>query len=424
MYSRPYLTTAADRAIRGERGRGNPLTGLPETGTGGSIINNNNNTLLQPDIQPGLPILGQSHGRLFESEPPRNESLIDMDNDSLQSLLRRTNEILVDIPPQITPPRDVRFTSHLNNISSGGMTQYCNLGLRESRGVPMACSTGRGGQLWNVGGGQPVENQRHEFGAALPSNGPVISSHPLASGGALVTHSNELSPLSKVDRTVVMELIKKVKGANGNDEVQLVNFLKDIRPLFEISPQASNEIIKLLLPCVSGPLFKLWLDAVSQAVSWDLLHTAILDQFIPPLRRREIESLEIDRPQRHNEDFAEYTEAVIGMAFAINTRLTEQEVIDVILNKCHPSSRLHFGFSNPPGNIGELRALATRVASSIKAEQRYFGDRSRQRTHSIVRNSSERPSQSGRGEVKCFRCNAHGHIARNCRQNLNGRKNP
>lgn len=236
---------------------------------------------------------------------------------------------------------------------------------------------------------------------------------------------------------VIVELLNNIIPVDGTDEVQLVKFLKDLMPIFDISPSCSAEIIKLLIPKVKGQLFQLCMEAVTAHASWNSLHEEILLRFIPPLRRREIMSIELERPQQLTESYAEYVEHLLSVAFALKTNLTEKEVIEIALSKCRPEIRSHFNFGRMPDNIYELRNLASRITSAVRAEERYFGN-PLQRTFTN-RNFQSSVAQPGfkRGNpthpnhssdlrqrpkeriVKCFRCNSEGHIARNCRSSLN-----
>lgn len=251
----------------------------------------------------------------------------------------------------------------------------------------------------------------------------------------------ETREMSKSDRTVVTELMKRVQNLDGSDEFAVVQFLKAIKPIFDIVPSFEREVIKLLTPKVTGQLFEIWIQAVSSGVNWEVLHLEILDRFIPALRRREIEILELDRPMRTDETFSDYCEHVIAAAFALNTRLSEREIIEIVLNKCRPHVKTHFVFGTVPQTIADLRSLAYKVTSSVRAESRYFGNETSpnmfnvqtasrpvigrniasnypQPTNNVFEN---RPVSTNR-IVVCHKCNNEGHIARNCRmQNLNSR---
>lgn len=240
------------------------------------------------------------------------------------------------------------------------------------------------------------------------------------------------NPMSKTERTVLMELLQNVGTTDGSDDIELLNFLKALKPLFDIAPSCSDEIVKLIVPKTRGQLFRLWIEATTTGVSWENLHSGILSYFLPAARLREIEALELDRPQRPNETFVEYAENIIAVAFALRTKMSEQEVIEIILSKCHPVTKGHFAFNSRPNNIGELKVFANKVTGSIKSEMRYFGMATgpsgrnvmqagrpglvRQNAHNFSRPTRQFGSSNNQREriIKCYKCNGEGHMARNC----------
>lgn len=252
-----------------------------------------------------------------------------------------------------------------------------------------------------------------------PSYSPFDQENPRASRPAPTCQ------LSKTEMMVVREMLGKIETVDGADEMQLVNFLKKLSPVFHIAPNCAKEIIKLLISKVTGPMFNLCIEAVAAHADWDDLHEEILARFIPPLRRREIASYELDRPQRSGETYAEYVEHLISAAFALKTSLSESDVVEIAIRKCRPEIRSHFVFGSLPTTIAELRSFAHNVTSSVRAEARYFGGTQSQNFHT-PRNPRANPPMPNdlrnrpRDKVaRCFRCQQEGHIARNCRINLN-----
>lgn len=242
--------------------------------------------------------------------------------------------------------------------------------------------------------------------------------------------------LAKTDRIVVLELLKNVRPTSGADERELVEFLKQLRPVFEIDPLNSNEIIKLLLPKVSGQLFNLWMRAISSNVSWENLHIGILNQFLTPMRLRELQLLVVERPQRFNELFIDYVEDCVMSAFALRVGLSEADMIESVLSRCLPETRHHFTFGSKPRTLEELITLAGQVTNTMKADARYFGRnreypmnnnvfqnnpaQSRTVTHPPTLFQQPQYGPNSRGSnIRCHRCGGSGHIARNCRSNLN-----
>lgn len=390
--------------------------------------------VLSPRPRSGRPLLSEGHN-----------SLMDLDNEILESYA--TVDALhgsVDIHQQqsraganhiIESPRDVESEIALRGPPPPHRVEFSSLGTQY---VPVEDTTRRVTRNATM---NAIYYQNAHYGVAcgLPHTQEMPHAQQLnANAFPHDQHSvqSQGSSLSKTDRTVIMELLRNVRSVNGSDENELLLFLKELSPLFEISPHCSTEIIKLLLPKVGEPLFKLWLHAVSVRAEWNTLHADILNSFFPALRRREIEASELERPQRANETFSEYCENIISVAFALKTRLSESEIVEIILNKCEPGTKNHFAFSVLPQNIFELRSLAHKVSSSMKAERRYFGagsnpaeynvgnagrqNQSRFRTENYPQNRrAVNFRNSDRKVIVCFKCGQEGHMARECKMHLN-----
>lgn len=395
----PYSTTAQDRRLRGLRlGNGASVNSSVQLPPERSILESGVEHLLSDDnvdsdarlnqqdtrAMQGSAVLSHLHStHTHESTSP---NLMDLSNEHLESLITvdDTNG-LGYVHTNSRPVINERLSpNHINYYSNGHITPL-------------------------IGYTQPLQIQPYET-----------------------------NNLSKIDRTVIQSLINKLDIVDGSDEFQLVQFLKKVIPILHVSPVNSFEIIKLLVPKVSGQLFTLWINGIANRVDWDILHSTILDTFIPSLRRREIQVIEMDRPQKNHETLTDYCENVISAGFALKSTLTEKDVIDIIMNKCHPSNRQHFTFGTYPMTIQELRSLANRVTSAKRAESRYFGSRDGRygntdgyRHTSIHFNDTTRHTRepqparlftSNQGKqtaITCHRCRKTGHIARNCRNNLN-----
>lgn len=281
------------------------------------------------------------------------------------------------------------------------------------------------------------------------SSQPMQCAHAQSSGAPSTTlrslshrpppppYSTQAHEMRKSDRIVVTELMKRVQNTDGSDAFAVYQFLKAVKPIFDFVPGFELEVIKLLTPKVTGRLLDVWIRFVFDGRSWNELHVEILDLFIPELRRRELEKSELDRPMRRDETFIDYCENVIAAAYALVSRLSNQEVIDIILSKCRPHVKTHFVFSTAPQTVEDLMSLAYKVTNAVRAESRYFGNETIVNMFNVQAASrpvigwniagsypqpinnvfDNRPVNTTR-IVACHKCNNEGHTAPDCRMRL------
>lgn len=437
MYGPSYRTTAADRNARmanRERGSFQPhdSQAVPDGPSVASSHRRMSDTRDMSRIPSHVtfheatgapPVNSTDVAENISSQFMNSDSLIDLDND----LIERVAQIDMGIncgSRQVNEPMDREGNESAAEISNA--TEYAEMDEQTFRL------------------NRPLSQMLSYRAASLPPPPPAPHSYPAHAIYPPHLYHTSLPPydpqprntLNKTDHVVIMELLKDIEQTDASDEIKLVAFLKKLMPLFNISPSCQAEIIKLLIPKVHGQLFQLWMESINAKTGWDELHRAILDRFIPPMRRREIELIELERPQLINETFSEYVEHLLSVAFALKTRLSEQDVIEISLSKCRPETRAYFNFSRKPFDIRGLRDLASEVTSAVRAETRYFGPKQSSTFSNSARAYSSRPNNSRMANVapthpsdlrtrptqkitKCFRCNQEGHIARFCKAHLN-----
>jgi len=340
MYSRHFLTTAADRQERMLRRAS--LFDRIESADAGMMVGGGQ---CQPSAPPLPPVASPSvlitdmatihdanavpaaHSTRVGNQNvggARNTDVLDLHNNSMMEIEERLPQTVtfdpncLSVDVQQCENHDIDFWSVNANSD---VTQYRDFPVatrREAGNVsqtnPFLPGYSLAGQNGNISQnpvphanpvlfqncGVPGQVMYTNFGQRqqLGSNQQHI---PVNTQLQLVPATNQglfsSNDLSKTDRTVLMELIKNVSVADGADEIMLLNFLRELKPLFDIAPASSSHIVKLLIPKTKGQLFKLWLDASTANLTWDELHQAILGYFLPIGRLRELETLELDRPQ-------------------------------------------------------------------------------------------------------------------------------
>lgn len=451
MYRRPYITTARDRRLRQSRrmsetmnpsqsrSQGHVSQPPPRPSTPSQPVPNLPSMSLENIVNfPNAHSTEMAPTNLYNNDQTENSgsemSVIEEERGSVQIVSRDNRNGTVDI-------RYGENNAQANNLDFWSVQpnrdESIYLDLPNSRGE----SRGHPTQTNPFLPGYNEQDQYVGVAGSVPNVGVNrenwMTSNPGRGQYKLMPCNNQgfwgANDLTKTDRMVLLELIKNVGVTDGSDEVQLIRFLKDLKPLFDIAPACSDQVIKLLIPKTKGQLFKLWVEGTTAGVNWDDLHGAILNYFLPTCRLRELETVELDRAQRQGESFVEYVENVIGAAFALKTNRTEEEVIETILCKCDPAVKVHFAFCQKPRNISELKRLANSVTGALKTESRYFGGavsvsqrnvrfasatsyaRQNSQNYSNQRvNHHERDMRNER-VVRCYKCNGEGHIARNCR---------
>ena len=224
------------------------------------------------------------------------------------------------------------------------------------------------------------------------------------------------SSLTKTNRTVVMELIRGLSVCTGAQELDLLQFLRQVQTIFSLAGNCDHEVMRLILPKTGAFLFNIWLSGVQNNHSWKQLHSDILNNFFPQSQKHRIITNYVYRLQAPTENIIDYIQNITDTISILQVTLSEKETIDIILSNISPSNKRHLTLVNKPSTLLELRQLATHINFSILNEQSYnrqFFHQPQQVFPQTYNNYSGNPHR--RQGPRCFHCNRHGHLAAMCR---------
>jgi hypothetical protein len=151
-------------------------------------------------------------------------------------------------------------------------------------------------------------------------------------------------------------LLREISVTNGLEINQLLAFLRKVQ-LREHFPLQDRDFLQVIYSRCAEPLSARVNLALNSGSSFEQFHFDVLQFFVP---RRLFESLKQNlfrRLQHSDESFPAYVSSVRDAALVLKLPVSEQEIINNILDGLSPAQRSHFVFQTRPSTWADVDSL-------------------------------------------------------------------
>lgn len=215
-------------------------------------------------------------------------------------------------------------------------------------------------------------------------------------------------------------LLQALPCVDGLEVHRLLKFLADLFRIREIPGVDDSLLLSLLIPYCRSPLSDLLNLVLSKKGNFEEFHRQTLQTFVPGRMREDLKMQMFYRSQGLRESLAAYCTEVRSASRVLRLDLSEEEVVQVILDGITPEERSRLVFCSKPVTFAELDQLVVTARNVQLIDQRRVeGTReANQRTpRALVGQVSMGSGDVPRRPVLiCFGCGQRGHIRRFCRQ--------
>lgn len=204
-------------------------------------------------------------------------------------------------------------------------------------------------------------------------------------------------------------------GLNAN---LLIKFIKNMLALKNETKLKDSEILEIILGYANGPLYSKILKCKEDRDTVSETHLIILKQFVPMGLRENLKKTMVNRPQRSGEPLEVYINELKIYSEVLNTRYTEEEVVDIVKLGLNPETRAKLVFVGNPTSYADLDSMCIQVQNVC------YNDVQRREVRAYLppKHTVSRTVNNVEDRKTCFICNKYGHLARDCFQNKNTHK--
>lgn len=236
-------------------------------------------------------------------------------------------------------------------------------------------------------------------------------------------HTQTSYTQNKLRGNVISDLVKNIPALTEPEPEAVFHFLVRAKAVYDLKLVVDGDFLALLISRTAGKLMQTISVHLRIGSEWRAACADILSVFLPPrIRERLLMKYVLDRFQGPTEDLFHFVTSVVSAAEILEYQVSESALVRRIVQNLHPNVRSWLTFESEPKTVEELNLLATRVAEARLVEQVRGLERhvpidkvSREESNrcpvSMVARESPRVNDRN---VRCYKCERVGHIARNC----------
>lgn len=214
---------------------------------------------------------------------------------------------------------------------------------------------------------------------------------------------------SKIQHPVIKSL-SDLPCTDGLCTETLLRFFRIVLRILTAFPELKLQIFSLLVPYTRGPLLSCLLNN-RERNDFDLFHYQAIKSFIPERQLVNIKQNLFWRKQADNERLADYIRDIKETALLLRLNLSEEQVVENILEGINYRIRACCTFNARPRNFVDLDKLCIEVMNIqfIHKDSHYS-----QRTFPPANLMRPSIGPSVNRQPTCFYCKRPGHVRQNC----------